>query len=149
MSLSRSSLVVSRDSDSALQYWLNTTNLHRIHEAVAEGLQIVDVDGSYLHRKQQSLKHSGVQVAPLPPPLAGWEIVTDSNVDTVSVNIPIVTSGKYAIIFSYIFNVLQMLRNLVHLLSMWYWSFSNARGLSSSNKRIQSLGIWPVASSAS
>ena len=29
--------------------------LHRIHEAVAEGLQIVHVDGSYLHRKQQSL----------------------------------------------------------------------------------------------
>ena len=71
--------------------------LHRIHEAVAEGLQIVGVDGSYLHRKQQSLKHSSVQVAPLPPlppPLAGWEIVTDSNVDTISVNIPIVTSGK-------------------------------------------------------
>ena len=120
-------------------------------KAVAEGLQIVDVDGSYLHRKQQSLKRSGVQVAllpPLAPPLAGWEIVTDSNVVTVSVNIPIVTSGKYVIIFSYIFNVLQMLRNLVHLLSMWYWSFSNARGLLSSNKRIQSLGIWPVASSA-
>ena len=125
--------------------------LHRIHEAVAEGLQIVDADGSYLHRKLQSLKRSGVQVAPLPPlapPLAGWEIVTDSNVDTVSVNI-LITSGKYVIIFSYIFNVLQMLRNLVHHLSMWYWSFSNARGLSSSNKRIQSLGIWPVASSAS
>lgn len=64
---------------------------------MAEGLQIVDVDGSYLHRKQQSLQRSGVQVAPLPPPpppLAGWEIVTDSNVDTVSVNIPVVTSGK-------------------------------------------------------
>ena len=93
-------------------------------------------------------------MAPLPPPapsLAGWEIVTNSNVDTVSVNVPIVTSrsGKYVIIFSYIFKVLQMLRNLVHLLSMWYWSFSNARGLLSSNKRIQSLGIWPVASSAS
>ena len=29
---------------------------------------------------------TNVQVALLPPPLAGWEIVTDSNVDTVSVN---------------------------------------------------------------
>ena len=106
--------------------------LHRIHEAVAEGLQIVDVDDSYLHRKQQTLQHAGVQVAPLPPPtppLAGWEIVTDSNVDTVSVNIPTVTSGKYVIIFSYTFNVFQMLRNLVHLLSMWYWPSCNARSL--------------------
>ena len=64
---------------------------------MAEGLQIVDVVGSYLHKKQQSLDISGVQVVPLPlpaPPLATWEIVTDSNVDTVFVNIPIVTSGK-------------------------------------------------------
>ena len=50
-----------------------------------------------LCRKQQALLHSGVQVAPLPPPappLAGWEVVTDSNVDTVSASIPTVTSGK-------------------------------------------------------
>jgi len=99
---------------------------------MAEGVQVVDVDGSYLHRKQQSLQHSGVQVAPLPPPappLAGWEVVTHSNVATVSLNIPIVTSGKYMIISGIFYNMFQMLRNLVHLLSMWYRSFSNARGL--------------------
>ena len=61
---------------------------------MAEELQIVDVDDSYMHRKQQSLQCSGVQIAPLPPPLAGCDIVTDTNVDIVSVNIPIVTSGK-------------------------------------------------------
>ena len=69
----------------------------RIHDAVAEKLPIVDVDGLYLHRKRQALLHTGVQVAPLPPPappLAGWEVVTDSNVDTVSASIPTVTSGK-------------------------------------------------------
>ena len=65
---------------------------------MTEGLQVVDVDGSYLHRKQQSLKQSGVHVAPLPPPappLAGWEVVTDGNVDTISASIPMVTSGEY------------------------------------------------------
>ena len=65
--------------------------------ALAEKLPIVDVDGSYLYRKQQALLHSGVQVAPLPPPpppLAGWEVVTDNNIDTVSTSIPTVTSGK-------------------------------------------------------
>ena len=63
-----------------------------------ERLDIVDADGSYLYRKQQSLQQSGIQVAPLPPPaspLAGWEVITDSNVNTVSVNIPAVTSGEY------------------------------------------------------
>ena len=73
------------------------THFFRIHDAVAEKLPIVDVDGSYLYRKQQALLHTGVHVEPLPlpaPPLAGWEVVTDSNVDTVSASIPIVTSGK-------------------------------------------------------
>lgn len=72
-------------------------NFFRIHNAIAEKLPIIDVDGSYLYRKQQALLHSGVQVAPLPPPtppLAGWEVVTDSNVDTVSASIPPITSGK-------------------------------------------------------
>ena len=72
-------------------------NFFRIHDAVAEKLPIVDVDSSYLNRKQQALLHAGVQVAPLPPPalpLAGWEVVTDSNVDTVPESIYTVTFGK-------------------------------------------------------
>ena len=65
---------------------------------MTERLEIVDVDGSYLYRKQQSLQQSEIQVAPLPPPappLAGWEVITDRNVITVSVSIPVVTSGEY------------------------------------------------------
>ena len=65
---------------------------------MTERLEIVDVDGSYLYRKQQSLQQSGIQVAPLPPPappLARREVITDSNVNTVSANIPVVTSGEY------------------------------------------------------
>ena len=72
-------------------------SLFRIHDAVAEKLPTVDVDGSYLYRKQQAILHTGIQLAPLPPPappLAGWEVVTDSNVDAVSTRIPTVTSGK-------------------------------------------------------
>ena len=65
---------------------------------MTEGVEIVDEDGSYLYKKQQSLQQSGVQVVSLPPPappLAGWEVVTDSNVDAVSVHIPVVTSGEF------------------------------------------------------
>ena len=72
-------------------------NFFRIHDAVAEKLPIVDMNGSYVNRKQQVFLHAGVQVAPLPPPappLAGWEVATDSNVDAVPESIYTVTSGK-------------------------------------------------------
>ena len=72
----------------------SSLNFFRIHDAVAEKLPIVNVDGSYLYRKQQALLHSGVQVASLPPPappLAGREVVTDSNIDTVSASSPLLS----------------------------------------------------------
>ena len=55
------------------------------------------MDGSYLYRKQQAVLHTGVQLALLPPPappLAGWEVVTDRKVDSVSTSIPTATSAK-------------------------------------------------------
>ena len=51
----------------------------RIQRAKCEQLPIVDVDGSYNYRKQQSLMQSGITVAPLDPPappLPGWQVVT-------------------------------------------------------------------------
>ena len=63
----------------------------------------MDVDGSYLYRKQQSLmQSSGIKVAPLDPPdppLSGWEEVTDSNVKTIAPKVPLVTSGMHALMF--------------------------------------------------
>jgi len=61
-----------------------------IVEIVVE-LLFADVDGSFLYRKQQTLLS---RVPPPGPPLAGWELVTDSNVDSLAVSIPTVTSGK-------------------------------------------------------
>ena len=55
------------------------------------------MDGSYLYKKQQALLHNDVQVTPLSPtapPLAGREVVTDSNIDIVSASSPTFTSGK-------------------------------------------------------
>lgn len=49
------------------------------------------------YRKQQAFLYIGTQVVPLPllaPPLTGWEVVTDSKVDTVSASIPTVISGN-------------------------------------------------------
>ena len=56
----------------------------------------MDVDGSYLYRKQQSLMQSGITVAPLDPrapPLSGWQVVTKRDVQTISPKVPFVTSG--------------------------------------------------------
>ena len=61
----------------------------------SEELPIVNVDGSYLFRKQQSLCQPGPSVVPPPPspPLSGWEPVTEANVGTISQKVPRVTSG--------------------------------------------------------
>lgn len=67
-----------------------------IHIVMTEILPVVDVDGTYLHR---NLLYTCMQVAPLSSPvlsLAGWEVVTDNNVGTVSANIPIITFGKHS-----------------------------------------------------
>ena len=72
-------------------------NFFRIHNAVAEKLPTVDVDGSCLYRKQQAFLHAGVQVVPLPSPaplLVGWEVVTDSNTHIVLESIFTVTFAK-------------------------------------------------------
>jgi len=68
----------------------------------------VDVDGSYLYRKQQTLVSRGAVLAPLAPPappLAGWELVSDSNVDSLAASIPSITSGK---------NILCILKKLLY-----------------------------------
>ena len=62
----------------------------------------MDVDGSYLYKKQKSLLQSGVAVAPLDPPsppLSGWEFVHEGNVQTVALKIPTITQGTYKCIY--------------------------------------------------
>ena len=62
---------------------------------------MVDVDGSFLYKKQQLLKQTSVHVTPLPrpsPPLSGWEVVSDSNVGTISLRVPVLTPGKYLLL---------------------------------------------------
>ena len=54
-----------------------------IREAKEQGIEVVDVDGSYLWKKRQSiLAPLGVDVSsnetPLPPP-SGWELGTSVN----------------------------------------------------------------------
>ena len=70
----------------------------RIREAKSDQLPIVDVDGTYMYRKQQRLTESGVinsmsSLNPPSPPLSGWEDLTGANVESIGPKIPVVTSG--------------------------------------------------------
>ena len=62
-------------------------------------LEIVDVDGSYLYRKEQQLISQGVNTVPLSlpsVPITGWEVVSADNYKEK--NVPKVMPGKHIII---------------------------------------------------
>lgn len=68
----------------------------RIIQAKQDNNPIVDVDGSFLHRKYLSLANAGKNVAvpgPPTPPLTGWKLVSESTLQDVALHIPLVTSG--------------------------------------------------------
>ena len=69
-----------------------------IHQAISECAPVVDVDGSYLHRKHQHFTAS----------MTGWESVTEENVHSLVQNIHKVTTGEAA------FFVLKLLDKLLY-----------------------------------
>ena len=75
----------------------NTFFPDRIRECIQRGNKVVDVDGSFLWRKHQSLSEPGAKVVPLTAtpvsPLSGWEAVTEANHREFTDRIPTVTSG--------------------------------------------------------
>ena len=69
----------------------------RMREAAAAGATIVDVDGSYRHKKHKALTDAGVTVAaltPQAPPLSGWVTVSSDNYMQLQPNLPAVTAGQ-------------------------------------------------------
>lgn len=68
----------------------------RVREAVASGMPVIDVDGSYLYRKMQRKSPDGLDISTLPiplPPVSGWELVTVENATEIGTKIPSVTPG--------------------------------------------------------
>ena len=66
----------------------------RVRQAMAEGVPVIDVDGTYLERKRQRLMSSNVAVAPLSTPsfpLHGWEEVKDDSVESITNKMPSVS----------------------------------------------------------
>lgn len=83
--------------------WKKSRIIARIREAKEQGIEVVDVDGSYLWKKRQSiLAPLGVDVSsnetPLPPP-SGWEQITASNYKSYAEKIPQVTAG---VVYTYL-----------------------------------------------
>ena len=69
----------------------------RVRELSKQGAEMVDVDGSYLWRKQQQLNESGIvaeniDLLPSPPP-SGWVTINEANYKELAKDLPIVTSG--------------------------------------------------------
>ena len=74
----------------------------RVREGSELNTPVIDVDGSYLYRKQQQLSSAGITITTTPapsPPITGWESVTSDNVSTMSTKIPCVTPGAVCINF--------------------------------------------------
>ena len=110
---------------------------------------MVDVDGSYMFRKHQRMAESGVNVAPLgipPPPISGWDSVTEDNFRSLSGDIPRVTSGEYIM-------SMRCMHVLAHKLFYHLYRYGvqlslgitslhqRARSIQSSDTWVHSLGI--------
>lgn len=70
----------------------------RITQAKADGTSVVDVDGSYLYRKEQTLVASGIATSPMDvpqPPVCGWEQLTAENHCDIAPKVPRVMPGKF------------------------------------------------------
>lgn len=67
----------------------------RVRDASESNTPVIDVDGSYLYRKQQlSSAANAITTIPTPTtPITGWESVTSENVSTMCTKIPCVTPG--------------------------------------------------------
>ena len=76
---------------------------YRIRKAVADNVEVVDVDGSYLHRKCKRIEESGMSTPtlnlPLSPPIHGWENLTEANAAELGQKIPYVSNG---IVYTYL-----------------------------------------------
>ena len=71
----------------------NSCNVYRTRSAKAEGVTVVDVNGTYFKWKRQGLLSENLNVALLPIPnfpLHGWESVDESNADVIAKQLPCV-----------------------------------------------------------
>ena len=65
-------------------------------EAERAATSVVDVDGSYLHRKYKALAEAGQEVARPPHPscpISGWRSVTEDTYHSIASSIPPIMPG--------------------------------------------------------
>ena len=105
--------------------------IQRVRSAKEAGAKVVDVDGSYLHRKQASSSCTDDPERTPPAPLIGWECVSATNTQ----NVPKVTHGK-GIVFHAMFNALILYHLLVGLL---YTYLADCVGRSQRGQAFRSL----------
>ena len=68
---------------------------------MAEGKPVIDVDGSYLYRKQLKQTTEITATALSSEPLAGWESITADNCEEMAKRIPPVMPGIHIAFYGY------------------------------------------------
>lgn len=68
---------------------------------MAERKPVIDVDGSYLYRKQQKQTTEITATALPSEPLAGWESITADNCEEMAKKIPPVMPGIHTAFYGY------------------------------------------------
>ncbi len=109
----------------------------RVRKSRELRVKVVDVDGSYLHRKREHMIASGKEVAPLDlpsSPLSGWQEVNKDNFKEMAKEIPCVTPGKTLCSLSQIHKT-HFYRAIIHLPRRRYWKHSWKRRFSCSGAR--------------
>ena len=66
-----------------------------MQRVLEDNMPIVDVDGSYLHRKVQKSNPALTKQLPIPLlPLTGWQVVNSANYKEMANKVPQVMPGK-------------------------------------------------------
>ena len=115
---------------------------------------MVDVDGAYLYRKQQSLIKACVKVSSLnipAPSLSSWEVINESNVKATSPRFPVLTSGRNLFIVVWVnginvTGVTVYVRIALCVSGVWSRSCYSTGCLQGTDERLQPLSTWRACS---
>ena len=115
----------------------------------ADGVQVVDVVGSFLYKKYKKLAESSKQVflPPLPPPpVSGWIVITGENCHSLAGSIPcdsqVISSVLIAHKVFYFHFIHTTNRFDIYILSWACWPCWKPGSISCTIPWLHAVGIW-------
>ena len=92
----------------------------------ADGVPVVDVDGSFLYKKYNKLSKQVILPPIPPPPVSGWTVMTGENYQSLASSIPRVSQGRHLsclrilLVTSFFYSYYRF---SLHILSCACWSY--------------------------